>query len=268
LQEEIMTMEGVQASDNAAWRSVPRTVNRIRVGLLTVLSLVTLSLAAVSMLLVALATLFRAQRFYREVMARWLGRTILRIWGIRVKVHQMEQFPEAQTIYLSNHPSTLDLFILISLGLPNTRFLMSRYLSWILPLGVISHLIGTFHTPRQKHPERRVRFFQAVERVLRRTGESVFLSPEGRRCPDGVGRFNKGAFHLATHLGVPIVPMYIHTPPELTPGRGFDARPGVVDVFVKSPIITRDWRIEDLDRNRARVHEQFLEWEAEARAQR
>jgi 1-acyl-sn-glycerol-3-phosphate acyltransferase len=243
-------------------------VNRIRVGLLTVVSLVTLSLAAASMSLVALATLFRARRFYREVMARWLGWAILLIWGIRVNVHQTEPFHETQTIYLSNHPSTLDLFVLISLGLPNTRFFMSGFLRWILPLGIISHLIGTFHTPRQKYPERRVRFFQAAERVLRRSGESVYLSPEGRRCPDGVGRFNKGAFHLATHLGVPIVPLYIHTPLELTPGRGLDARPGVVDVFVESPIQTRDWRIEELDRNRARVHEQFLDWEAEARAER
>jgi 1-acyl-sn-glycerol-3-phosphate acyltransferase len=185
-----------------------------------------------------------------------------------VKAHQTEPFPETQTIYLSNHPSTLDLFILISLALPNTRFFMSGFLRWILPLGVVSHLIGTFHTPRQKYPERRVRFFQAAERVLRRSGESVYLSPEGRRYPDGVGRFNKGAFHLATHLGVPIVPLYIYTPQELTPGRGLDARPGVVDVFVKSPILTRDWRIEELDRNRARVHEQFLDWEAEARAER
>jgi 1-acyl-sn-glycerol-3-phosphate acyltransferase len=243
-------------------------VNRIRIGLLTVVSLVALSLAALSMSLVALATLFRARRFYQEVMARWLGWAILRIWGIRVDVHQTEPFPETQTIYLSNHPSTLDLFVLISLRLPNTRFFMSSFLRWILPLGVISHLIGTFHTPRQKYPERRVQCFQVAESVLRTSGESVYLSPEGRRCPDGLGRFNKGAFHLATDLGVLIVPLYIHTPQELTPGRGLDARPGVVDVFVKPPIQTRDWRIEELDRNRARVHEQFLDWEAEARGER
>jgi len=263
-----MKLEGVQAQDSAAWRSLLRTGNRIRVGLLTVVSLVTLSLMAVCMALVALVTLFRARRFYQEVMARWLGWAMLRIWGIRVRVHQTEPFPETQTIYLSNHPSTLDVFVLISLRLPNTRFFMSSFLRWFPPLGVISTLIGVFHTPRQKYPKRRVRCFQAAERVLRKNAESAYLSPEGRRYPDGVGRFNKGAFHLATHLGVPIVPLYIHTPPEITPGRGVDARPGVVHVFVKAPIQTRDWRIEELDRNRAWVHEQFLDWEVEARAQR
>lgn len=260
-----MTMEGVQASGWAPWRSVLRTVNRLRVGFLTVVSLVVLSLAAMIMSLVALATLFGARRFYREVMARWLGRVILQIWGIRVNVHQTEPFPETQTIYLSNHPSTLDLFILISLGLPNTRFLMGGFLRWIVPLGVVSHLIGTFHTPRQKYPERRVRFFQALERALRRSGESVYLSPEGRRCPAGVGPFNKGAFHLAASMGVPIVPLFIHTPLEISPGRGLDARPGVVDVYVKPPIQTGKWRIEEVDRNRAWVHQQFLDWEADAR---
>jgi 1-acyl-sn-glycerol-3-phosphate acyltransferase len=268
LQEAFMKLEGVQASDSAAWRSALRTVNRIRIGWLTAVTLVVLSLVAASMALVALATMFRARRFYQEVMARWLGWAVLRIWGIRVNVHQAEPFPETQTIYLSNHPSTLDIFVLISLGLPNTRFFMSSFLRWFPPLGVISTLIGVFHTPRQKYPARRVRCFQAAERALRKSGESAYLSPEGRRYPNGVGRFNKGAFHLATHLGVPIVPLYIHTPPELTPGRGLDARPGVVDVFVKPPIQTRDWRIEELDRNRARVHEQFLDWEAKARAER
>ena len=39
-----MKLEGVQVSDSAAWRSVLRTVNRIRVGWLTAVTLVVLSL--------------------------------------------------------------------------------------------------------------------------------------------------------------------------------------------------------------------------------
>ncbi len=57
--------------------------------------------------------------------------------------------------------------------------------------------------------------------MLRRTGESVYLSPEGKRITDGtIGHFNKGAFHLATNLQVPILPFYIDIPPEIDPQMG------------------------------------------------
>ena len=60
-----------------------------------------------------------------------------------------------------------------------------------------------------------MRCFQAAERVLRRTGDSVYLSPEGTRITGGtIGHFNKGTFHLATDLRVPIVPLFIDIPPE------------------------------------------------------
>ena len=38
------------------------------------------------MLLVGVLTLFQARRFYREVMARWLGWAILRVAGVKLIV--------------------------------------------------------------------------------------------------------------------------------------------------------------------------------------
>ena len=70
--------------------------------------------------------------------------------------------------------------------------------------------MGTFFTVPQSDPAERARIFARADRVLRRTGESVYLSPEGERVTTGtVGHFNKGAFHLATDLHAPIVPMFI-----------------------------------------------------------
>ena len=43
-----------------------------------------------------------------------------------------------QTVYVSNHSSTLDLFVLVALGLPNTRFFLSGFLQKIVPLGIIA----------------------------------------------------------------------------------------------------------------------------------
>jgi 1-acyl-sn-glycerol-3-phosphate acyltransferase len=56
---------------------------------------------------------------------------------------------------------------------------------------------------------------------LERTGESVYLSPEGERVTGGrVGHFNKGAFHLATDLHAPIVPLFLRIPRAMDPGKG------------------------------------------------
>ena len=89
------------------------------------------------MLVVAIPTLFLARRFYSEVMARWLGDMVLRIWGIRYRVHGAPQPSEVQTIYVSNHTSTLDVFLLIALGLPRTRFFLSGFLKKLPPIGII-----------------------------------------------------------------------------------------------------------------------------------
>jgi 1-acyl-sn-glycerol-3-phosphate acyltransferase len=103
--------------------------------------------------------------------------------------------------------------------------------------------------------------------VLRRTGESVYLSPEGERVVTGkIGHFNKGAFHLATALHAPIVPMYIRIPREIDPGTGLAARAGSVDVFIGEAVETISWRVEDVESNRDRMRELFVDWHRRLRA--
>lgn len=231
---------------------------------LTVVSLVLLTVGALVMLAAALVTLFRERRFYSEVIMKWLGRAVLWLWGLRVVVHADRPFPQEQTIYISNHTSSLDMFVLVSLGLPNARFFLSGYLRKIVPFGIIGYLIGIFWTVPQIYPEKRAQIFQAAERTLRRTGESVYLSPEGTRITTGeIGHFNKGAFHLATNLGVPIVPFYIWIPRASDPGKGLDSRPGTIHVYVKPSVPTRGWRLPDLEKNRDRIRDLFVRWHEE-----
>ena len=71
------------------------------------LTLVVMTSGAVVLLVVAVLTLFRLPRLYREGIVATLGDLTLAIWKIRVAVHQDRPFPEAQTIYISNHTSTM-----------------------------------------------------------------------------------------------------------------------------------------------------------------
>jgi 1-acyl-sn-glycerol-3-phosphate acyltransferase len=231
---------------------------RCRIALLLSAGMAIMTVGSLIMLVVAVVTLLQARRFYSEI-ARWMGWLGLWMAGVRLVVHHDEPLPQAQTIYVSNHTSSLDVFVLISLGLPNTRFFLSGYLRKILPLGMIGYLIGIFWTVPQQFPARRQKIFQRAERILRRTGESVYLSPEGRRVTTGnIGPFNKGAFHLATNLRAPIVPFYIDTPKEIDPGLGLEFQPGVVNIYFKPAISTQDWRLEDLEANRTKVRNFFV----------
>ncbi|MBE0619922.1 MAG: 1-acyl-sn-glycerol-3-phosphate acyltransferase [Burkholderiales bacterium] len=227
-------------------------------------TLLLLTACAAVMTVVATLTLFQCRRLYSRRLATPCGRLVLRLWGIRMLVHQDAPFPLRQTVFISNHTSTADLFALVALGLPNVRFFLSGYLRALVPLGIIGYLTGIFWTVPQIHPERRTRIFQRAERILRRSGESVYLSPEGTRITtDAIGHFNKGAFHLATALHAPIVPIYILIPRAIDPGRGLHARPGDMHVYIRAPIETADWRIADLEKNRSRMREFYVEWKRE-----
>jgi 1-acyl-sn-glycerol-3-phosphate acyltransferase len=238
-------------------KALVKRTSRSRAHVIALVTAAGLVVTITSVILIPIGslTLFRARRLYSRI-ARVSSQIVLSMCGVKLRVHQAEPFPVTQTIYISNHTSTLDLFILVALGLPNCRFFLSGFLRKIVPLGIISWMMGTFFTVPQDRPAERARIFQRAEDVLRRTGESVYLSPEGGRITTGqVGHFNKGSFHLATNLRVPIVPMYFRIAPDVDPGRGFDARPGFVDVYVYPAINTHDWRLEDLVANTERARD-------------
>lgn len=238
-----------------------RLVSSLRI----VVTFMLMSIGAFVMLVVAIPTLFMARRFYSEVMARALGAMVLRLWGVRYRVHGAPQPASRQTVYIANHSSTIDLFVLIALGLPRTRFFLSGFLRKMPPIAIVGALIRIVWTVPQEFPNRRRAIFKRAARILRDTGDSVFLSPEGKRVTSGeIGHFNKGAFHLATSLGARIVPLYFSIPRAINPGMGYDAKPGTLDVYFLPAIDTTEWSVSDVERHRddvralyVRVHDEM-----------
>jgi 1-acyl-sn-glycerol-3-phosphate acyltransferase len=235
--------------------------NPVRTVLNSAVGSVLITLAAVSMLVARVVTLGGARRFCAEVLGAWMSRAILGVLGVKVVVHAEAPLPQGQCVYTFNHTSTLDMFVLLALGLPRTRYFMKRA-SWAMPpFGLAAFMVGTFFTPPQRLPAQRVRCFQAATAKLKRTGDSVLLSPEGTRITTGrMGPFNKGTFHLATELRAPIVPLFIQIPPESNPGKGLSSNACTVHVHVLPAVSTSDWRLEDLEQNKTLVRQRYVDF--------
>jgi putative phosphoserine phosphatase/1-acylglycerol-3-phosphate O-acyltransferase len=110
----------------------------------------------------------------------------------------------------------------------------------------------------------------AVERL--RQGLSVVMAPEGTRSwTPKVGKFKKGAFHMARQAGVPIVPVVIKNAGEIMGRNDQTMRSGVVKVAVLPPISLADWRTEEMDARVAAVRQQFVDtlehWPGEEKPQ-
>lgn len=238
----------------------------LRAAKIFVLGQATLGLATAAMLAVRVRHLGGGRRFCQEAIGGWAGDALLRQSGIALRTHRTGPSPQRPCFYMANHSSTLDLPVLMALRLPDTRTFIKEHIRWYGALGTVLMLTGALFTAPQEDHERRVRRFQDAERLLRSTGESVFGSPEGTRNPGPkVGPFNRGVFHLATVLQLPIVPILIVIPEAIDPGRSLVAQPGVVDVYIGEPIDTSGWTLAELDANKEAVREHFVAWSDEVR---
>jgi putative phosphoserine phosphatase/1-acylglycerol-3-phosphate O-acyltransferase len=88
---------------------------------------------------------------------------------------------------------------------------------------------------------------------------SLVIAPEGTRSPTPrLGRFKKGAFHIAMQAEVPMVPVVLRNVGEVMWRGAQILSPGTVEVAVLPPIDTSEWRRETIGEHVAQVRELFV----------
>jgi len=141
----------------------------------------------------------------------------------------------APRIFLANHLSSLDIWVLAPMLPVTTRFVSKRSLFWIPVLGQAMAVAGFIAINRQDRASA-IRSLSSAAEPIRR-GASVILFPEGTRSRDGrLARFKRGAFHLALEAGVPIVPVAISGTYHVVKPRSIVVHPGPVHVTFAPPI--------------------------------
>ncbi|HZN55061.1 MAG TPA: lysophospholipid acyltransferase family protein [Candidatus Polarisedimenticolaceae bacterium] len=190
-------------------------------------------------------------------LGRLWSRLHLRVMGIRpVYVGLAHADGAAPRVFLANHLSTLDIWVLTAALPVTTRFVAKRSIFWIPVLGQAMAVAGFIPIDRSDRASAIRSLSRAAETV--RAGASIILFPEGTRSRDGrLGRFKRGAFHLAIDAGVPVVPVAISGTFDVVEPNSIIVRPGPVRVEFAPPIDVRPFAPDDYDGLMGRVRDEI-----------
>ncbi|GHA04502.1 L-3-phosphoserine phosphatase [Arenicella chitinivorans] len=161
-------------------------------------------------------------------------------------------------VFVFNHQSQADVIILPTLLRRDLAGVGKKEIGDVPVLGKLMQLGGTVLIDRENSKSARDAMKPLVD-VLQKEGRSVCIAPEGTRSTStNLGRFKKGAFHLAMQAGVPIVPIVIHNAIDVAPRGQYVFRAATVKVTVLPPVDTRRWKASTMNQHVEQVRDMFL----------
>jgi len=164
-------------------------------------------------------------------------RLAARLCGIRIRMQGREHLPrrDAAAIYVANHASYLDAFVLVAMCPGYFRFVAKSEFVKSPLLGAFMRRLGTEFVERFD-----VRQSVAdAERLAARAkhGPALLYFPEGTFTRvTGLRAFRMGAFVAAAQAGLPVVPIAIRGTREILRERDWLIRHGQVGLVVGPPI--------------------------------
>jgi 1-acyl-sn-glycerol-3-phosphate acyltransferase len=200
----------------------------------------------------------------------WAGRTWSR-WnlaagGAAVTVEGLENIdPASPQILVGNHQSWFDVFA-VAANLPKTfHFVAKKELEGVFLFGRAWKAAGHISIDRSRQASAIASLDRAGEQ-MRAENSAVVVFPEGTRSPtDDLLPFKKGAFMLALHTGVPIVPFAVAGSRRVFPKGSWRVRAGPIIVRFGQPIPTHGLSTEAREDLLNRVREEVRRMRDEAR---
>jgi 1-acyl-sn-glycerol-3-phosphate acyltransferase len=183
--------------------------------------------------------------------AKARARDLCRLLGVEVNVVGLQPLASGGPfIFAPNHQSHLDILTLLAYLPGRTRFAAKKEL-WRHPVvGAVLDTLDMVPIDRE-HPQEAMAALTQSDAAA----GSVVVFPEGTRSRDGrLREFKKGAFVLAIHAGLPIVPVVCRGTRRLMPrGSRLTVVPGPVEIVIEEPIPTAGLTYDDRDALAARV---------------
>ena len=202
---------------------------------------------------IAAGFLGAGRRFFDRAGRIWSS-IILWSSGCPVRVEGLEHIdPQSPQVLVGNHQSWFDVPA-VAANLPKSfYFVAKKELEHVFIFGRAWKAAGHISIDRSDR-ESAIRSLEQAGRQLRAEGSAVVIFAEGTRSPDDrLQPFKKGAFMLALHTGVPIVPFGVAGSRRIFPKGSWRVRRGPIIVRFGEPIPTDGLGPEDRDELAARV---------------
>lgn len=135
------------------------------------------------------------------------SRSLVRLLLVPVSVTGQENIRKGQSyVFVSNHQSFLDVFVIYGWLPSNFKWLMKKELRHVPFVGFACKVAGHIFVDRS-NPVAALNSIKEIESELQ-NGVSTVIFPEGTRTKTGeMGRFKRGAFQVALDLHLPIIPI-------------------------------------------------------------
>jgi len=186
--------------------------------------------------------------------------TACALTGIELDVEGEENaWANRPCVFVFNHQSQADVVILPALLRRDLAGIGKKEIGNVPILGKLMQIGGTVLIDRE-NARSALEAMKPLVDVLQKEGRSVCVAPEGTRSTStNLGRFKKGAFHLAMQAGVPVVPIVIHNAIDVAPRGQYVFRPATVKITVLPAVDTSNWQAETMSEHVDDVRDMFLE---------
>jgi len=159
-------------------------------------------------------------------------------------------------VFCFNHQSSADFFILSKLLRKDVAGVAKKELE-MSPFGPVFKAMGAIFIDRSNR-EKALKSMKDASEVIK-SGMSVVIAPEGTRSGSKeLGKFKKGAFHLAMNAGVPIIPIVIKNAYMALPKGSSVFKPTHIEVVVLDPVDTSEWKKKHIDKYVEEVRNLFV----------
>jgi 1-acyl-sn-glycerol-3-phosphate acyltransferase len=158
------------------------------------------------LVIILVCTYILPERMYDPLMKKMM-RFLFVVVGTRVKVEGLQNVrPDTTYIYMANHVSLFDLFVLGGFIPGIVRGVEAHnHHKWPL-YGWVSHRLGNIPIERESFHHSQASFRKTLQLI--HNGRSMIILPEGHRTLDGqIKPFKKLPFMLAKQTGIGIIPV-------------------------------------------------------------
>ena len=164
---------------------------------------------------------------------------ILFISGVKVKTTGLENLSgEGPFIFVSNHISQFDIIGLQYTIPVKSGFVFKKELARI-PLFGWQLMTGPHIIIDRSNAENALKSIHKARHKMKTKSVSMILFPEGTRSKNGeLQQFKRGAFHLASQVNYPIIPVTIRDSDKLLPKGSLKIIRGTINIQFSPPIQT------------------------------